>query len=427
MKLRTRLVAVGMLGGVLTSTGCDEGGGSRESAAPAPASSMVPAWSDTAEPLWELSVRTNEQPHLADGVVVASIGVADAAGGTSVVAWEASSGNELWRADGTGAFLFAEGEKSKVVFQVPGSVVLADLRTGQELHVDVPDGMTAAEVFRCGDAHLCLSAFQGLEQYRFQLNETSMTWLAAPEGDLRLGDDLVMSGPGTGLSVRFLGDAAQVGWTQSFDDMFGPHSGWERAYGFNWWKWMPDREVLLGVGSLDTGEFVSGGFTHDGSALWNLDGRPCDEIWSSQPVQVICQDAGSDPLRSWMAVDVRTGEHKWRFPEGESGVEVSDDGPRLAKIRDDRYFLVWSNDGPYLVEIATGDAEKLEGTFLCSVHRVLDDGAFLAYSDLLQICDGDTNPVAALWPTRWIQLAGASDGGGYYAIATADRIVVFQY
>ena len=101
------MVAAGALVGCLAATGCSENVTPRSSAASLASSQTVPAWSDTVEPVWSVSVQTNQQqPAMADGTVVATVSDAKAVRGLSVVAWDASSGNELWRAEGAGSFLF---------------------------------------------------------------------------------------------------------------------------------------------------------------------------------------------------------------------------------------------------------------------------------------------------------------------------------
>jgi len=421
LRLAVPLLSAAML------VGCTEGQDSRSTSSPE-VSPQVLTWSDTVEPVWSVDARAGHQPQVGDGSVVASVLDPDSAIGWTVVAWDASSGAELWRTEGASSFLAEVGGTTRVVYRANGSVMLADPRTGQAQAVTAPDGVKVYEAFRCRG--LCGSGLQGSTPVRFRLDETTMTWEIAPEGKLRLGDGVTMSEPGTVMSAHFVGDADQPEWTRTFDDMFGQHADWERAYGFNWWEWYGDHEVLLGMAKVgDTDEYVSGGFGHDGTTLWTVPGHPCDEIWSAEPVQVVCQDSRGSGEESWIGVDVRTGEQKWRFPRDGSLATAPDPGlSRLAAIEDARYTLTWADDGPYLIEVATGASEALDGdVFLCSVHRTTDSGELLADSDVMQTCDRDANAVEAPWPARWTQLAGASDGKGRYFLATADQIIAFQF
>ncbi len=463
-----RTTVVGLVACLLLA-GCSDGDGSQQTSG----SSAAPV---VAEPSWSVRAQAVEQPDVVDGVVVAAVVDTTSPTGESVVAWDSASGEELWRHDGTEPGVFEVGGTEKVVYGVfrsgAGALVLADVHTGEESVVAVPDGRRVDYVNACGQGGgVCVMSIveAGYVYNDYRLDESSMV-LNAVSGytsDNHVTDGVTMSydrSSGTSTAViGFDGDADRAAWSRPLSEMLGVEGRWGGSYYYYQmtpWAWSGTGDVLLGAAQQYTdegvvidasGEFVSGGFAADGTTLWTAQGYPCSGRWTAGDVQVLCVETGTvsytttqtgtnawttlpdraDEGSYWVGVDVRTGEQKWRFPEEGTQIVPDSVGRRLAPVKDG-HLLVETGDGATLIDTVTGKTDILDqdGVFLCSQSARQDstrtDGGQSIFRSIRRVCDYDGNPVVAPWPVRWVEITAEPDGRGNYVLATAGQVVAFR-
>ncbi len=459
---RTTMAVAGLLVGLLL-VGCSD----KNDPQPSP-SSAAPV----AQPAWSVRVQAVQQPDVVDGVVVAAVVDPTSPNGESVVAWDSATGDELWRHDGTEPGVFEVGGTKKIAYGVfrseTGALVLADVHSGEESVVAVPDGRRVDYVNRCGrGGGVCVVSIveAGSTYNNYQLDESSMVLNAVPmyTSDNHVADGVTMayersSGTSTAV-IGFDGDADHAAWSRPLGEMLGTEGRWGGSYYYydaTPWAWSGDGDVLLGSAEQYTDEgvvidasqeFFSGGFAPDGTTLWTAPGVPCSGRWTTGPVQALCVQTGTvsytttqtdthmwtflpdrtDDGSYWVGVDTLTGEQKWRFPE-EGTVIVPDRVAQDFAPVGDGYLMVETGDGPTLIDIATGEADVLDhdGAFLCSQGSTSTDSGRSIFRNIRRICDYDGNPIVAPWPTRWVELTGEPDGQGTYVLATASQLVAFD-
>lgn len=450
------LVVTGLLVSVLLA-GCTGKGGSQ-------ASGPTQALDRPAVPVWSVSTQPAGQPELVDGLLVGAVVDDGSPVGQSAVVWDAGSGDELWRHDGRSVAVFDVDGQTRVGYLVyrseAWSVALVDPRTGEESLAAMPGGRRADYLQKC-DTTVCASTYH--EDYApdfFRLDPASMTLV--PTGwpsstDYPAG--ISMSTDSGALVVSYEGDGDHAAWARPFAEMFGPEADWwGPSYIQVPWTWYGDREMLLGTTSTavyDTEfdrsqEFQTGAFAPDGTTVWQTNGRACSSGrggWTTAEILVLCVSTGTatyttvtrpnefsieptidDTGNYWVGVDVRTGEQKWRFPK--EGTLGSPTGiVRYAPIVDDGSVLARTDEGAYLLDVATGEAEALDpdGAFLCTqeVGQDTDEGGRVLRT-LRRICGPDGNPVVAPWPADWVRLTSLTDGKGRYYVATASQLVAFD-
>lgn len=425
-----------------------------------------------AEPSWSVRAQAVEQPDVVDGVVVAGVVDTASPSARSVVAWDSASGEELWRHDGTEPGVFEVGGTEHVVYGVfrsdVGSLVIADVHTGEESVVAMPDGQRADYVTTCGQSGgVCVvSVVEAGEVYnRYQLDESSMALNAVPmyTSDNHVTEGVTLayerSGGTSAAVVSFDGDADRAGWSRPLNEMLGTEGLWGGSYYYYQltpWAWSSAGDVLLGSAQQYTAEgvvidasqeFVSGGFAPDGTTLWTAPGYPCSGRWTTAAVQVLCVSTGTvsyattqtgtntwttlpdrvDDGTYWVGVDVRTGEQRWRFPD-QGTVTVPDNVSQAFAPVKDGHLLAQTGDGPTLIDVATGEAEVLDqdDVFLCARQDSTGSDGSSVLRSVRRICDYDGNPIVAPWPTRWVELTAEPDGRGRYILATASQVVAFD-
>lgn len=398
------------------------------SADPQPTSTPV-AVGDTAEPVWTVRAAAMSQPYVKDGVVVAYLALPEepdpdtwAADSATmvVVAWDAETGDELWRHDAVPGRItrgdsevgyaptvdVTELDGAQVVDYLVGDpdsdgtlVATADLRTGKETRYG-PAVWATSRPYSCDLdpwRGVCLrGTFAGeADAHEIQLDLESATLVAVPpdpaspvpDGAERLGAGLFFLDGQLGYADDDLGE---VRWTRPYEDVLGPGSS---PQGIGGWL-RRDDGLLLGVGSVSletAGEYDAAAVmrtvvlsSETGQTVASVPGMPCSARWStSYDVLAVCVELGTvtfpgggsrhltytDHRRYAVGIDVRTGKQTWRFPD--EGDEAVTDGSGFASpypyVASAVYLVVrWAGE-PRVIDTTTGTVTPLpSGTaFLC--------------------------------------------------------------
>ncbi|MCL2466010.1 MAG: PQQ-like beta-propeller repeat protein [Micrococcales bacterium] len=449
LRKKRTLVCVGLLAS-LVLVGCTK------SSDPQP--SVSAGAHELANPVWSVRTQAVEQPELVDGLLLGEVFDPDSLVGASVVVWD-DSGKQLWSHDGRAHVAFDIGSAMKVGYLVyrseTWSVAVADLRTGTESLVAMPGGRRADGLQKC-DESVCVDTWHEEYSEWSRLDTASMTLVSTGWPSTYDYPDGIALESG---SVSYEGDSRVGAWVRPYAEMFETESTWFSVRHVSvLLAWYGDREVLLGTTSavpLDlefdrSHEYATAGFAPDGTTVWKTYGRPCsagEGGWTSGGIQVLCVSTGTttyttttqpgsmhiepttdDNGNYWVGIDVRTGEQKWRFPQ-EGTLATPTNPTQYAPVVDDGYVLAAADDGNFLVDVTTGNAEPLDpdGAFLCPQFvRQTSPEAGTVFRNVRRVCNVDGNPVVASWNAAWVRLTGVTDGKGRYYVATASQLVAFD-
>ncbi len=403
---------------------------------PEPSPTAV-AVGDVAEPVWQVRARAMSQPQVKDGVAVAYLAVPDPDAPVpevtsydtpavpdllTVVAWDAETGEELWRhqavpgssvgtdSDGIGygpRIDLTQLDGSWVVDYLVGDpesdgtlVASADLRTGEETRYG-PAVWATSRPYSCDSdwQGVCLTGtFAGeADAHEIQLDLESGTLVPAPQDPAPANP--VPAGAeqlNAGLfyvdgQLGYADDAGEVRWTRPYEDVFVPGA---TPDGLSGWVARDDDGLLVGIGSVPTttaGEYDASTvmstvvLSQDtGETVGSAPGLPCTGSWGSSDDRLpVCVETGTvtvpgdgsndltyvDHGRYVVGLDVTSGEQVWRFP-AEGDEPVTDDSGLVSPypyVDADTYLVVrWS--GPsQVVDMRTGQATSLgdDATLLC--------------------------------------------------------------
>ncbi|MCL2090307.1 MAG: hypothetical protein FWH11_03630 [Micrococcales bacterium] len=394
---------------------------------PSPTATAV-AVGDVAEPVWQVRARAMSQPHVKDGVAVAYLAVPDpdaplveveydvpvVVDQLVVVAWDAATGEELWRhAAVPGSNVRTDSEDygygpriditeldgTPVVDYLVGDpdsdgtlVATADLRTGKETRYG-PAVWANSRPYSCDSdpwRGVCLEGtFAGeADAHEIELDLESGTLVAvpdpAPANPVPAGAEQLNAGlfylEG---QLGYADDAGEVVWTRPYEDVFVPGA---TPDGLSGWVSRPDG-LLVGIGEVSTavaGEYDASTVMRSvvlsqetGQTVGSAPGLPCTGSWGrSDDIVPVCVETGTvtfpgdgsngltyaDHGRYVVGLDVATGEQIWRFP-AEGDAPVTDDSRYVSVypyVDADTYLVVRWSGRPQVVDLRTGQATALD-------------------------------------------------------------------
>lgn len=383
-----------------------------------------------AEPAWTVELDVLGQPQVEDGVAV--VLTRTPARGIEVVAVDAQTGERLWsRPWSPGDIPTGYGleplvarsaaDRPVVVFSVPPRdlsaaaddawirpVAVVDLRSGEELARTAPlDLLTPLS--RCADdVDVCFVERDGAGGQRLDLErgQVAADPAGTPAGARTIGADGLFATsdrPGEEIGVardgkvlwstpveELMGEtvSSDTGWTIEHDPEADRYVGWMRA------AIPPDQRERAEAGkafSYDAGILRLVAFSGpDGTVLWRRDGaeQSCLGLDTDTPT-VRCVWTGTaaydaegtltalrDGSGTVEGFDPRTGETTWSLEIAEDAVEDAFDD-RDQKVAGDRTVLVDTDDGPLVVDVATGATAPADAddVFTCSSDTVIFDYA----------------------------------------------------
>ncbi len=485
-----RLAVVALL---LTAAACssDDSGADTGGSNGKGQSATVDRDSTSVEPTWSLDLHPVTQPVVKDGVAL----VLTRAPGRSLklVAADVSTGKRLWSRDWSPggippgysvepvALRSASGKAVTVFSQPPRELaatsedmwrlplVVVDLATGKELHRTKPlELLTPPE--ECADhKDACFDLLGSKGGLRLDLDTGQLKPDPAgtPAGARNIGDAGLFSTsdrPGEKIGVARDGKTL---WSRPIAEVMGPtvssDNGWQFAYDekadryVGWMRAAPPPEAeekgkASKVFTQDIGLLRLVAFDGtDGKVAWSRKGakHTCLGIDTETP-RVRCvlkgalvySDKGEvTKVRGGAATvegfDAETGKTTWSLPVAADAVAdlITD---RDQKVADGATALVQANQGPRVVDLATGEtAEPTDDeVFVCASQNTSFDYAMPYFSDgepitrryggqLLRPCSTD-GTAAPAYTVASLTDAGEAAGKGRKVLASSDGLLGFE-
>lgn len=475
----------------VTLAACDSGGSDEPKKAK---KATVLARDDAAlEPDWQADLDVIGQPEVAEGVAVVLVKAPKKR--IAIVAVDVSTGEQLWTKPwspggvppgfGVAAETFTSASgRALTVFSDPGSdspspeeaeaatrffesIVVADLRTGEEVHRLEPTRISTP-LSPCSDEKdACFDGYGDDGGLRIDLDSGKISTAAAdaPPKARNIGDQgLFATDDRPGEQIGVYRDGATL-WSTPLADVMGPgvssDGGWEFGHDettdryIGYMRQPPPKDIQerarAGKGySIDAG----------GQTLVALDGKTGTVLWKKEDATTSCvgldteSDAGvrcvvggtitypgdgekgtiADPTTSVEGFDPETGETTWTValsPAAAESVVFSSS----AHLSDGRTLVLDTVGGAKLVAVRDGTSRKVSATavFACEGETIE-----LAYA-VPFIVNGDSNddryggaPVtpcladdapAPSFTASSVRDGGQDAGEGVYVLATDGGLV----
>ncbi|ASD20716.1 hypothetical protein B7495_00130 [Cryobacterium sp. LW097] len=386
---------------------------------------------EVATPDWSVDASLVGDPAAADGVVLAYAKASS--GSLQVVAWDATTGEQLWADSAvTGAAtvgvqasatIISDGDQHYAAYLRPGDdkdwqdLVLADLGTGTPVPLTDNRVWATSRPSSCADGtDICFTGWKqtdydaGSLSYRFTTaggEITPDTDVVLPDSARLIGNRVYSTNSRPPEGTEMLGSSAdgEFLWERPYQDVFGEGTSSDGG-----WFWTKEKTtgLLIGAGGLfDASRADATEYTDDatqqrvvaldpesGESVWSLDGAEfCDYyvreearadgkrtfcVINSGTTSVVKKADGSgfdvthtDFDVDLVGVDVATGEIDWTLPLGGDDYNGTGDEKEstFASFSADSVRLI---DGEStIVNLITGEHSDAseEAVYACSIQR----------------------------------------------------------